>query len=102
MGTRRTATCSRRTRAGVDALRWAVRDQHCTVVSQSFHRGSEPGGSGLQSDDLLKDWLALRWPYPTIVQAAGNFWLGDADGISPPEDEFVNHKGYNSLAIGES
>ena len=86
--------------ASVDALRWAVRDQHCTVVSQSFHRGTEPGGSGLQSDDLLKDWLALRWPYPTIVQAAGNFWLGDADGISPPEDEFVNHKGYNSLAIG--
>lgn len=86
--------------SGVDALRWAVRDQHCTVVSQSFHRSSEPGGLGLQSDDLLKDWLALRWPYPTIVQAAGNFWLGDADGITPPEDEFVNHKGFNSLAIG--
>jgi len=83
-----------------DALRWAIRDQHCTVVSQSFHRGSEPGGSGLQADDLLKDLLALRWPYPTIVQAAGNFWLGDDDGISPPEDEFVNHKGFNTLAVG--
>ena len=70
------------------------------MISQSFHRNSEPGGSGLQSDDVLKDWLALRWPYPTIVQAAGNFWLGDADGISPPEDEFVNHKGFNSLAVG--
>ena len=86
--------------SGTDALRWAVRDQHCTVVSQSFHRSTEPGGSGLQADDLLKDMLALRWPYPTIVQAAGNFWLGDSDGISPPEDEFVNHKGFNSLAIG--
>lgn len=86
--------------SGIDALRWAVRDQHCTVVSQSFHRSTEPGGSGLQSDDLLKDWLALRWPYPTILQAAGNFWSGDSDGITPPEDEFVNHKGYNSLAIG--
>jgi Subtilase family len=86
--------------SGTDALRWAVRDQHCTVVSQSFHRGSEPGGSGLQSDDLLKDWLALRWPYPTILQAAGNFWQGDADNIQPPEDEYVNHKGYNSLAVG--
>jgi hypothetical protein len=86
--------------SGVDALRWAVRDQHCTVVSQSFHRGSEPSGSGLQSDDLLKDWLVLRWPYPTILQAAGNFWLGDDDNITPPEDEFVNHKGYNSLAVG--
>lgn len=83
-----------------DALRWAIRDQHCTVVSQSFHRNTEPGGATLQADDLLKDWLALRWPYPTIVQAAGNFWLGDADNITPPQDEFVNHKGYNSLAIG--
>jgi hypothetical protein len=44
--------------------------------------------------------LALRWPYPTILQAAGNFWVGDADGITPPEDEFVNHKGFNSIAVG--
>lgn len=86
--------------SSVDALRWAVRDQQCTVISQSFHRGTEPGGSGLQSDDLLKDMLALRWPYPTIVQAAGNFWSTDPDGISPPESEFVNHKGYNSIAVG--
>ena len=86
---------------GNDALRWAVRDpQRCTVVSQSFHRNTEPGGAGLQADDLLKDWLALRWPFPTIVQAAGNFWATDPDGISPPESEFVNHKGYNSLAVG--
>jgi hypothetical protein len=77
-----------------------VRDQHCTVISQSFHHGSEPSGSGLQADDLLKDWLALHWPYPTILQAAGNYWLGDDDHITPPSDEYVNHKGYNSLAVG--
>jgi len=87
-------------RAGTDALRWAVRDQRCTVVSQSFHRNSEPRNSTLQSDDILKDWLALRFPYPTIVQAAGNFWSTDPDNINPPQDEYVNHKGYNSLAIG--
>jgi hypothetical protein len=86
--------------SGTDALRWAVRDQHCTVISQSFHHGSEPSGSGLQADDLLKDWLALHWPYPTILQAAGNYWLGDDDGITPPSDEYVNHKGFNSLAVG--
>jgi hypothetical protein len=85
---------------GVDALRWAARDQSCTVISQSFHRTSEPGGAGLQSDDLLKDWLALRWPYPTILQASGNYWTGDADNITPPADEYVNHKGFNSLAVG--
>ncbi len=81
------------------ALRWAT-EQGCTVISQSFHRGSEPGGSGLQADDLLKDYLALRWPYPTIVQAAGNFWQGDADDIQPPSDEYVNHKGFNTLSVG--
>jgi Subtilase family len=86
--------------SGTDALTWAVRTQGCTVVSQSFHRSTEPSGSGLQADDLLKDWLALRWPYPTIVQAAGNFWATDPDGIVPPSAEFVNHKGYNSLATG--
>jgi hypothetical protein len=77
-----------------------VREQHCTVVSQSFHRSSEPGAADLEADDLLKDWLALRWPYPTIVQAAGNFWQGDKDNIVPPENEFVNHKGFNTLAVG--
>jgi subtilisin family serine protease len=83
-----------------DALLWGVRDQHCTVISQSFHRSNEPGSGTLQSDDVLKDWLALRWPYPTIVHAAGNFWEGDDDNIDPPEDEYVNHKGYNTLSVG--
>jgi hypothetical protein len=84
---------------GNDALQWAV-DQGCTVISQSFHRKTEPGGADLQTDDVLKDWLALRFPFPTIVQAAGNFWSTDPDGISPPASEFVNHKGFNTLSIG--
>ena len=86
--------------SSTDALLWAVRDQRCTVISQSFHRDSEPKNSGLQSDDVLKDWLALRFPYPTILQAAGNFWSTDPDNINPPENEFVNHKGFNSFAVG--
>jgi hypothetical protein len=51
-------------------------------------------------DDIYKDWIALRWPFPTICQAAGNHFAGDSDGISPTSDEFVNHKGFNSLAVG--
>ena len=82
------------------ALRWAVKDEGCTVINQSFHRSSEPGSGSLSFDDVYKDWLILHWPYPTILQAAGNYWSGDPDGISPPSDEFVNHKGYNSLAVG--
>ena len=50
-------------------------------------------------DDIYKDWIALRWPFPTICQAAGNHFAGDDDNISPTSDEFVNHKGFNSLAV---
>lgn len=82
------------------ALTWAVRDQDCTVVNQSFHRSSEPGSDSLSADDLYGDWLALHWPYPLIVHAAGNFWDGDPDGIDPPSSEYVNHKGYNTISVG--
>lgn len=84
----------------LDALRWAVKDKGCTVISQSFHRPSEPEDGTLSFDDIYKDWLVLHWPYPTICQAAGNYWAGDYDEIDPPESEFVNHKGYNSLGVG--
>lgn len=84
----------------LEALDWAVRDRECTVINQSFHRSAEPKDGTLSFDDVYKDWLALQWPYPTICQAAGNYWDGDPDGISPPSDEYVNHKGYNSLAVG--
>jgi hypothetical protein len=71
------------------AIKWAAQTRGCTVISQSFHRDSEQTDSGLSFDDMYKDWLVLHWPYPTILQAAGN-------GSS---SEFVNHKGYNSLAV---
>jgi len=72
----------------LSAIDWAT--QHgCTVISQSFHRDSEQTDSDLSFDDKYKDWVVLHWPYPTILQAAGN-------GTS---SEFVNHKGYNSLTV---
>lgn len=74
----------------LDAISWAARTRGCTVISQSFHRDAEQTDSGLSFDDMYKDWLALHWPYPTILHAAGN-------GTST---EFVNHKGFNSFAVG--
>jgi hypothetical protein len=71
------------------AITWAAHTRGCTVISQSFHRDAEQTDSGLSFDDMFKDWLVLHWPYPTILQAAGN-------GTST---EFVNHKGYNSLTV---
>jgi subtilisin family serine protease len=73
----------------LDAIAWAA-DQGCTVISQSFHRDSEETSSGLSFDDIYKDQLALRWPYPTICEAAGN----------GADSEFVNHKGFNRLTVG--
>ena len=71
------------------AITWAAHTRGCTVISQSFHRDAEQTDSGLSFDDMYKDWLVLHWPYPTILQAAGN----------GPSTEFVNHKGYNSLTV---
>ena len=83
-----------------DALTWAVKDKDCTVINQSFHRDSEPGSSTLSSDDIYGDYIATKSPYPLIVHAAGNFWNGDADNINPPSSEYVNHKGYNTISVG--
>jgi hypothetical protein len=83
-----------------EALTWAVKDEDCTIINQSFHRPSEPGSDLLSSDDIYGDWLAVHWPYPLVVHAAGNFWEDDPDDIDPPSDEYVNHKGYNTLSVG--
>jgi hypothetical protein len=80
------------------ALEWAVEKQSCTVISQSFHRSLASDGpgnneefSGLFSlDDHLKDHLASQPPFPTIVHAAGN----------GADSEYVNHKGYNTISVG--
>jgi hypothetical protein len=72
------------------AIRWAAIERGCTVISQSFHRTAEQTSSELSFDDVYKDHLALRWPYPTICEAAGN----------GPASEFVNHKGFNRLTVG--
>ena len=71
------------------ALRWAVRDERCTVVNQSFHRTEEQTSDSLSFDDVYKDWLVLHSPFPTLVHAAGN----------GSDTEFVNHKGFNSLTV---
>jgi hypothetical protein len=71
------------------ALDWAVEQKGCTVISQSFHRASEQTSDTLSFDDFHKDWLAIKWPYPTIVQAAGN---GE-------DSEYVNHKGFNTISV---
>lgn len=78
------------------ALQWAIDSpQSCTVISQSFHRGSEgaqdgEGSSSLSADDILKDHIATQWPYSTIVHAAGNIFQ---------VIEYVNYKGFNTLSV---
>lgn len=81
----------------VEAVRWAAQDKGCTVISQSFHRQppldvfDEQTVGTLSFDDIYKDWLAVHYPYPTIVHAAGN---------DTPNMEYVNHKGFNTINVG--
>jgi hypothetical protein len=81
----------------IDGLEWAIEDKRCSVINQSFHRTEEQTDGDLSSDDIHKDFMIYHYPYPTIIQAAGNKKRGDGREIG---DEFVNHKGFNSLAIG--
>ncbi|SEH03517.1 Subtilase family protein [Nonomuraea solani] len=83
----------------LSALCWAVRRKGCTVVNQSFHLPAATDHGQPGHEDLYKDYLALLGPYPTIVQAAGNYEESEAEADSI-EDEYVNHKGYNGLTIG--
>jgi Subtilase family len=81
----------------IDGLEWAVKDKGCSVINQSFHRSEEQTDGDLSSDDIHKDFMIYHYPYPTIIQAAGNTGqANDTLGLG----EFVNHKGFNSLAIG--
>ncbi|MBM4266066.1 MAG: S8/S53 family peptidase [Deltaproteobacteria bacterium] len=86
----------------LDALDWAIDDERVSVINQSFHRAAEIG-DGIQADDLYKDYKVMHYPWPTIVQAAGN-WCGSGtscfEGGNDVLDEFVNHKGFNSISIG--
>jgi hypothetical protein len=84
------------------AFDWAVDDIRVSVLNQSFHRNAEIN-DGLSSDDLYKDYKVLHYPWPTIVHAAGN-WCGLGSSCyemgSDVTDEFVNHKGFNTISVG--
>ena len=84
----------------IDAIEWAVLDKRCSIINQSFHTSSEPHSADLTREDKIKDYLAYHYPYPTIIHAAGNFWNGDPDNVIPPSSEYVNHKGFNTISIG--
>lgn len=81
-----------------NALSWVCQQKNCTIINQSFHRADEETSGDLSVDDILHNWLALRRPYPTIVCTAGNFGETNTK-IDPASDEYVNHKGYNTLSI---
>lgn len=86
-------------------LNWAV-TQGASVVNMSFHTDwtftFDEGGItyGFRSqqvgddtwDDKYIDAVAGSFPFPTIVQAVGNLSM---------TGEFVNHKGYNTVVVGQ-
>ena len=84
------------------ALDWAIDTSLVNALNQSFHRGAEIN-DGISSDDLYKDYKILHYPWPFISQAAGN-WCAVGTGCyeagADVTDEFVNHKGFNSISVG--
>lgn len=87
---------------GFDALDWAIDTKRVSVVNQSFHRDAEIGDY-LQLDDIYKDMKLLHYPWTLVVHAAGN-WCQEGsacyEGGSSVLDEFVNHKCFNHLSVG--
>lgn len=88
----------------LESLTWAVQEKHCRVVNQSFHRSSEWDSPIPLEDDIYRDYLVLQFPYPFITTASGN-WAqnhpsepGGVDGSL----EFVNHKSYNAVTVGNN
>ena len=86
------------------ALKWAVKDRHCRVVNQSFHRDYEWDSPIPVEDDLYKDFLALNHPYPFITTASGNWSTNSTSEPGGPDGslEFVNHKSYNCVTVGNA
>lgn len=73
-----------------DRYRWA-RDRDVNVVTMSWHNGSEETSGALHSRDVFFDYMALRWPYPSIFTSAGN---------EAESDAFASGKGYNFMGVG--
>jgi hypothetical protein len=76
----------------IKALNWAIVTKECSVINQSFHDASEETSGALSAEDLIKDYYATHYPFPTVVLASGN---QTTTGV-----EFVNHKGYNTIVVG--
>ncbi len=85
----------------LSALDWLVSDKRVSAINQSFHRNAEIN-DGMSFDDHYKDYKVLHYPWPTIVQAAGNWCSAGTSCYELPSinDEYVNHKGYNSISVG--
>jgi hypothetical protein len=83
----------------IAAVDWAIGDKRCRVLNQSFHRTAEATDGVMSFDDIYKDYLALRYPWPLFVEAAGNYFDDDSE-TTPPDAEYVNHKGYNTIKVG--
>lgn len=86
----------------IGAYNWARDAMQTPVLNQSWHLEYDgtfngyPGNEQTNGDqtylDRLLDYGAFNYPYVLPIQAAGNINVAD---------EFVNHKGWNSLVVGQ-
>jgi Subtilase family len=86
------------------ALKWAVVDKTCSIISMSWMGAGQhtktPYQDGWQDVgtfsqwDAEVDWYATTPPFPLIVMAAGNVQPDDTSAF------FVGFKAYNGLIVG--
>jgi len=79
----------------LEALEWAVVTQECTVINESISEYWSSTQENLLLEDHVKDYLATHYPFPTIVQSAGN-----SSDPAHAGRYFVTHKGYNGIVVG--
>lgn len=88
----------------LDSLVWGVQNKECRIVNQSFHRDNEWNSMTPTEDDLFKDLLVLSYPFPFITTASGNWSQNSSDepGGIDGSLEYVNHKSYNCVTVGNA
>lgn len=86
----------------IDAYNWARYTRGVPILNQSWHLAESGMLNGYPANeeesgdqdflDRMLDYGAMNYPYLLPIQAAGNI---SVDG------EYVNHKGWNNLVVGQ-
>ena len=81
------------------AFVWAV-EQDCSVINHSAGLVISEATGELLERDVMNDYVATHSPFPTIVNAAGNYRRPGTSPTDGVNDFYVTAKSYNALCVG--